>query len=198
MSALDRQPDLLDHEYDGIREYDNPVPGWWHVFFWLTVVFSLLYFVFYHTASPFATTIEADWKSRQTEEYAKIFGELGELKADEPTLLMLMGDIRMMAVAEGMFVGNCAQCHAKDGGGINGVNLTDDAYKNVTTLTGFYTVISKGANAGAMPAWEHRMTENERVLLAAYAAHLRGTTPANPKGPEGTVLPPWPGTSNQR
>ena len=33
---------LLDHEYDGIQEYDNPCPGWWHAIFWLTVLFSVV------------------------------------------------------------------------------------------------------------------------------------------------------------
>ena len=33
---------LLDHEYDGIQEYDNPCPGWWHAIFLLTVLFSVV------------------------------------------------------------------------------------------------------------------------------------------------------------
>ena len=39
---------LLDHEYDGIQEYDNPCPGWWHAIFLLTVLFSVVYFLFFH------------------------------------------------------------------------------------------------------------------------------------------------------
>jgi cytochrome c oxidase cbb3-type subunit III len=191
MTTLPKSPALLDHEYDGISEYDNPIPGWWHGVFWFTVALSVAYFAFYHTASPYATTIEQDWEAMQTAEYSKIFGELGELQPDAATILKLTHDDRMMAVAKGMFVGNCAQCHAKDGGGINGVNLTDDAYKNVAVVTDLYTVITKGAGSSAMPAWENRLSQNERVLLAAYTASLRGQTPATPKVDEGAAIASW-------
>ena len=42
---------LLDHEYDGIQEYDNPCPGWWHAIFALTVLFSIVYFLFFQVGS---------------------------------------------------------------------------------------------------------------------------------------------------
>jgi hypothetical protein len=82
--------------------------------------------------------------------------------------------------------------HAKDGGGINGVNLTDDHYKNVKKVPDFFTVITNGANNGAMPAWRTNFSDNERVLLAAYVMNLRGTKPASARPPEGEVLPPFP------
>lgn len=185
------EKNLLDHEYDGIREYDNPTPAWWHLFFIASIFFSLFYFAYY-TFSPMAFTVQEKWDRRQVAEYKRIFGALGELKADEPTIQKMMGNGQMLAIAKGIFEGNCAACHAKDGGGINGVNLTDDAYKNIKRLADFYTVITKGANIGAMPAWENRLSQNERVILAAYAASLRGTTPAVPKAPEGETIPPWP------
>ena len=39
---------LMSHAYDGIREYDNPLPGWWSAIFWATIVFAAGYGVFYH------------------------------------------------------------------------------------------------------------------------------------------------------
>src|SRR3989338_6760548 len=47
MDRTDRDR-LLDHEYDGIEEYDNPLPGWWVWLFWATIVFSGVYVAFYH------------------------------------------------------------------------------------------------------------------------------------------------------
>ena len=31
---------LMAHDYDGIREYDNPLPGWWSAVFAATFVFA--------------------------------------------------------------------------------------------------------------------------------------------------------------
>lgn len=186
-----QEPKVLSHEYDGIREYDNPTPGWWHAIFWATVLFSVFYITFWHT-SPLAWSIEDAWREAQARESAKIFGSLGALEGDEKTLLAMMKDARMMQVARGIFEGNCAACHGRDGGGINGVNLTDEYYKNVASLADIFRVVSDGAASGAMPAWRNRLTQNERVIVAAYVASLRGTKPAAGRGPEGNVIPPWP------
>jgi cytochrome c oxidase cbb3-type subunit 3 len=186
-----RNEQLLDHEYDGIREYDNPTPGWWNWLFALTVVFSVAYAMYYHLGT-ISTTIQQDWEAHQVAEYKRIFGKLGVMQPSEATILAMMADEQMLAVAKGMFGSNCAACHAKDGGGINGPNMTDDHYKNVRTLEDVFQVITKGAGSGAMPAWEQRLGVNERIILAAYAASLRGTTPATAKAPEGEVAAPWP------
>ena len=39
---------ILEHAYDGIHEYDNPLPGWWSAIFWATIVFAAAYGIFYH------------------------------------------------------------------------------------------------------------------------------------------------------
>ena len=38
---------VFQHEYDGIREYDNPLPGWWLFLFWVTILFSAWYLLYY-------------------------------------------------------------------------------------------------------------------------------------------------------
>ena len=48
MSDGTEQDHLLDHNYDGIQEYDNPLPTWWTTLFWVTIVFSVLYATHYH------------------------------------------------------------------------------------------------------------------------------------------------------
>lgn len=182
---------LSDHEYDGIREYDNPTPGWWHAIFIATVFFSFFYFVYWEM-NPRASTPQSRWADAQTREYKRLFGSLGDLQPDEPTILKMMANEQMMNVAQGYFQSACKQCHAKDGGGINGVNLTDNAYKNIKKIEDIFTVITNGANAGVMPSWKNQFNQNERVLLAAYVASLRGTKPEAPKAPEGVEIPPWP------
>lgn len=182
---------LLEHEYDGIREYDNPTPGWWHLIFLGSVVFSIFYFIFWHF-SPVGWSVEDAWQAHQTKETRKIFAA-GRIENDEASLLKLMKSPDLLNVASGLYVSNCATCHSADGGagGLTGVNLTDDHYKNVKKLTDIYDVLTNGANNGAMPSWK-TISDKERVLLSAYVASLRGTKPASPKFAEGEPIAPWP------
>jgi len=39
---------ILDHSYDGIQEYDNPLPGWWKAIFLASIAFALPYAAWYH------------------------------------------------------------------------------------------------------------------------------------------------------
>ena len=107
-----RQPDLLDHEYDGIHEYDNPTPAWWNWLFAVTIIFSVLYMYI-----NLGDSNDSGWKAAQLADFQRIFGRLGQLTPDEPTIARMMADAEMMAVAAGIFAGNCAACHARDGGG---------------------------------------------------------------------------------
>jgi hypothetical protein len=47
--AGDANDRLTDHSYDGIHEYDNPLPGWWKWLFILTILFCFPYIAFYHS-----------------------------------------------------------------------------------------------------------------------------------------------------
>lgn len=191
--AAPRDPKVLDHEYDGIQEFDNPTPGWWHAIFFVTIVFSIGYAAFWDI-SPMAWSNEQAWQARQVTDFRRVFGAIGELKPDEPTVLSMMGNDQMLAVADGIFRTNCAACHGSNGGaaGLTGVNLTDDVYKNVKAFGDILNTINKGANNGAMPAWENRLSQNERIILAAYAAKLRGTNVPGGKPAEGEAPAPWP------
>jgi cytochrome c oxidase cbb3-type subunit 3 len=116
---------------------------------------------------------------------------LGDLQPTPATISSLMADPRMMQAAAGMFGSNCATCHAKDGGGGTGPNLCDESWINVKVAPDIFTVMSSGVVSKGMPAWDKRFATSQRVLLAAYVAHLRGTTPAQPKAAQGGTIAPW-------
>lgn len=42
-----QEPPYTGHEWDGIREYDNPLPRWWLWSFYATIVWSMIYWVLY-------------------------------------------------------------------------------------------------------------------------------------------------------
>jgi cytochrome c oxidase cbb3-type subunit 3 len=183
---------LTGHNYDGIEEFDNPTPGWWHAIFLACILFSAVYAIFFH-ASVLGWSIQDEWDDDQKTEFAKIFGSVGELKTDQATILAQMNDQKFMAIAKATFIGNCAACHKRDGGGDVGPNLCDDNYKNVAKVEDIYKIVTEGAAGGSMPPWKNRLSTNERVIVAAYVASLRGTTPAIAKAPIAGDKPvdPW-------
>src|SRR4051812_37320909 len=57
---------LMEHSYDGIREYDNPLPGWWRAIFWGSIVFAAGYWVWFHVA-PWHSTPESRYRAALAE-----------------------------------------------------------------------------------------------------------------------------------
>jgi len=189
--ATDERDVVLDHEYDGIREYDNPTPGWWNFIFIATFVFSIWYFLYYH-ASSISTSVAQGYENDVTEDLRKRFSTIGDLKPDEPTLVKYMANAEWKGVGAAVFKTNCVSCHGAEAAGQIGPNLTDEYWKNVKQITDIPQIILNGAAAGAMPAWKTRLHPNEVVLVAAYVASLRGKNLPGPRGPEGERIAPWP------
>jgi cytochrome c oxidase cbb3-type subunit 3 len=180
---------LMDHEYDGIREFDNPLPSWWSWIFAVSVIFSLVYYAYYHMGV--GPTIHDKYQTEVAAHVEKLLAQLGDIQADNATILDYSRNTEWMAAARGMFVGNCSQCHATDGGGNVGPNLTDDQFINVKEPKDIFTVITKGVAGKGMQAWGDRLSEPQRILLASFVVSLRGTTPSKPKAAEGPAVPPW-------
>ncbi len=193
MSEPPLQDNLTGHEYDGIREYDNPIPGWWTWLFVAAIVFSVLYYMAYQLGTA-GTSVAQAYDAEVTANLRMKFEEIGTLTPDEPTILMYLNDKEWLLFGQKVFVGKgaCASCHGKDGEGLTGPNMTDDAYINVKRLGDVGTVIQHGANNGAMPAHINRLHPNEIVMVAAYVASLRGQNKPGPRGEEGSVIDPWP------
>lgn len=183
---------LTSHNYDGIQEYDNPTPGWWTWLFVLSILFAPFYLIV-AAGVPQLFGYEESYEAAKTSALMKQFAELGELQPDEPTLRRFVTDPeeqRWLAAGQSIFQANCAACHGGGGVGLSGPNLTDDHYLNLKDEMGIFRVINKGANNGAMPAWESKLQPNEVVLVSAYVASLRGQNlPGRP--PEGEVIPPF-------
>ncbi|MCO8121896.1 c-type cytochrome [Stieleria sp. TO1_6] len=180
-----------EHVYDGIEEYDNPLPGWWKWLFIVSIIFCPFYWMFYHGGAS-GRSVEDIYNVALAENTRLQFAEIGELKLDEPTILRFMAKPSWLKVGESVFRSNCVSCHGRAGEGKVGPNLTDDEYKNVTHLADIASVINNGAGNGAMPKWSNRLVVNEIVLVAAYVATLRGTHAEGGRPPEGRAIAPWP------
>ncbi len=180
---------LTDHAYDGIQEYDNPLPGWWKWLFVVTIIFSPIYYMYFHMG-PEGRSIHDKYDQQMADVFELRFSEIGVLEPNKETILKYMNDEKWVSVGQIVYTTNCVSCHGKEGQGNVGPNLTDNYWKNVTSVDQIAKVIDQGAANGAMPAWGARLHPNQVVLTAAYVASL-SKNPKDGKAPEGRLVESW-------
>ncbi|MEZ6088645.1 MAG: c-type cytochrome [Pirellulaceae bacterium] len=173
------------------EEFDNPLPGWWKWLFIATIVFSPVYWMFFHGGAESRSVTEL-YDVALAENTRLQFAEIGNLEPNAETIMRFTEKDSWLRVGEVVFKTNCISCHGRDAEGKVGPNLTDDFYKNVTNVEDIARVINNGAGGNAMPAWKTRLHQDEVVLVSAYVASLRGTNAEGGKGPDGREIAPWP------
>lgn len=188
----DRKPEAFTdvdtgHEYDGIREFDNKLPNWWLATLFLSIFFSIGYWLYYHTFEG-----GSDQLSRYEMELADAAAaaasraqERGDV-SDE-ALLAFSADAGKVGSGKDLFATYCLACHGPDGGGTIGPNLTDDHW-----LTGsgkpmeIRQIISAGVTAKGMPAWGQLLGDEKVDQITAFVLTLKGKNVPG-KGPEGEI-----------
>lgn len=181
---------LMDHSYDGIREYDNPLPGWWRAIFWGSIVFAAGYFVWFHVANIGQTPQQkyaaalADYNSKKSERDAAEAANV-----NEDLLKRLSGDPLSTDHGAQIFATRCASCHAADGKGLIGPNLTDLYQLHGTTRMDIYMTVRGGVLGTAMPAWGEQLAPGDVTAVASYVITLRGKNVAGGKAAQGQPVP---------
>jgi cytochrome c oxidase cbb3-type subunit 3 len=181
--------EVLDHDYDGIQEFNNPLPRWWLATFYGAILFAPLYFGYYHLGGPgidphYAVDQEVgEIKARQTALLKKSGGP------NEQTLQAIFLDSKRRSAGNGIFTEKCAVCHGADGGGIIGPNLTDKYWIHGDgSLTAILKVVSEGVADKGMPPWGLMLKPDEILSVVAFVKSMQGTKPANPKAPQGSEV----------
>jgi len=181
----------LGHSYDGIREYDNPLPGWWKWLFVITLVIAPFYMLYFHVGAT-GRSVEEQYFAALDANTKKKYAQIGDLNADAATLVEYLEKPEWLEVGKSIYKVNCVSCHGPDGGGLIGPNLCDENYKHIKKITDIVKVINEGVAGGAMPAWANRIgNTNDIFMVSVYVASLRGSKPTKPKGPDGSPIAPW-------
>jgi cytochrome c oxidase cbb3-type subunit 3 len=181
---------LMSHSYDGIREYDNPLPGWWSAVFAATVVFAFLYFAYYNIAhwgrSP-ADSYKialAGWQAG----YKAGPGGGGGPNVTEEMLAAGAENSELVSHGADVFASRCVGCHTADGRGQIGPNLTDLYQIHGDSRMDLYATIVGGAPGTAMIAWSEVMKPAEIIAVATFVTTLRGKNLPG-KEPQGKPVP---------
>lgn len=186
MSDEGKDDRLLEHEYDGIQEYDNPMPRWWVWLFWATIVFAALYWFNLPGLGPGKGRI-ASYEREVAAAQAK-FGSRAPAPGSGPTdaeLIAFAQDPAKRSQGKAVFETNCTPCHRSDGGGVIGPNLTDDYWIHGGRPTQILHTITVGVLDKGMPAWGTVLKPDDVPAVTAYVMSLHGTHPPSPKEPQG-------------
>lgn len=179
--------EIPNHEYDGIRELDNPLPGWWLLTFYATIVFAGIYYAHYEILGTGPTTAQelaADLAQHKASSPAAGETPSGD---EEATLQALVGDEQALLAGRGEYQVKCAACHGPQGGGLIGPNLTDNHWLHGEgKITEIRHTIMTGVTDKGMPAWENLIAKELINKVAAYVYSLKGTNPPGAKAAEGT------------
>jgi len=188
-TPIEKEADiLLDHNYDGIRELDNHLPPWWKWLFYLTMVWSVIYLLVYHVFDVLP--------SSDQEYNNEIVRAEAAIEARRATMTDLFDETNVELTTEAgsldngatIFGRQCAVCHQADGGGNVGPNMTDQYWIHGGDIKDLYRTIRYGVPEKGMISWESQLSPGDMRDVASYIlVRLQGTTPANPKAPEGEL-----------
>lgn len=175
----------LGHDYDGIRELDNPMPPWWVALFVVTIIFSVVYVFHYHfLGTGDLQTAEYERSMATAKLEVAAYRKANAMNVDE-TNATLMEDAADLMSGKAIFENKCSVCHKEDGRGEIGPNLTDEYWNYGGDIKNLFKVIKEGAPKG-MPAHEAMLNPIQIQQVASYVLHFEEISPADGgKEPEG-------------
>ncbi|MGB8817277.1 MAG: cytochrome-c oxidase, cbb3-type subunit III [Rhizobiaceae bacterium] len=181
------------HEWDGIRELNNPLPRWWLYTFYLTIIWAIGYAIAYpsiplltsNTKGMLGYSSRADVASELTAAAAAQAKYVDAIKTTDVAGILANTELRTFAIAGGAaaFKVNCVQCHGSGAAGSPGYpNLNDDdwlwggdvAAIQATLLHGIRYAADTETRTSEMPAYGDILKPEEIDVAANYVVSLSG------------------------
>ena len=186
LKPLSEEKDLLmEHEFDGIQELDNPTPAWFMVLFYGTIAFAVCYLLIYHVFGIGQLQYD-EYKSEmaRADIEKRIYLSKAANQVDENTV-KLVHDPAVIEAGKAIFTQNCVPCHGEHAQGVIGPNLTDDFWLHGGKINNLFKTIKYGVAAKGMPTWEGKLSPKQISDVANYVKSLHGTNPPGAKEPQG-------------
>jgi cytochrome c oxidase cbb3-type subunit 3 len=165
------------HVWDeDLKEYNNALPRWWMWMFYLTIVFGIGYLVLYPGMGSYRGTLGWTQLGELADENAqaeKAYGPLYD-KFAAMDVVALSKNAEALAIGQKLFLNNCAQCHASDGGGSKGFpSLADKDWLWGGSPEAIKASITDG-RTGAMPPLGPVLGEQGVKDVSHYVLSLSG------------------------
>lgn len=189
----EQEPGKTGHVWDGIEEYDNPLPRWWVWIFYATIVWGIGYTIAY-PAWPLITGATPGFLGYSTRE--NVANDIAAVEEANAALKADLAAVDLVALAENdelhrfavnggaaVFRANCSQCHGSGAAGAVGFpNLLDDDWLWGGTIEEIAWTVEHGirnedsldAHWSEMPAFGEILEADEIEAIAAHVIALSG------------------------
>jgi len=175
---------LMDHDYDGIKELDNPAPAWIMAIFYISISIAVFYGAYYFWFGQ-GLNQEEEYAADNAA-YTEKYKNMQQSTAD----LVLLNDDASMTEGAKIYVDmGCAACHGANGeGNAIGPNLTDNAWLNGCSFDEVFNIIKNGNPTKGMTAFKAQLTNEKIQQVSSYIlVKLKDSKPANAKDAQGAV-----------
>jgi cytochrome c oxidase cbb3-type subunit III len=182
------------HAWDGIEEFNNPLPRWWVWLFYATIVWAIGYWIIYPAWPAISGYTKGVFGYSTRAQVAADLIELRQVRGaraaalEQTPLAEIEKDPALLAFAQAQgkaaFADNCAPCHGTGAAGAQGYpNLNDDDWLWGGTLTEIRETIAHGVRSGdpkdhetAMPAFGKMgmLPVDDILTVANYVRSLSG------------------------
>lgn len=178
---------LTEHDFDGIKELNNPTPAWFMGLFYITIVFAVGYLLVYHVFG-IGQLQDQEYQTEMTiaNKEKEVFLSKSANRVDENTVT-LSKDGAVLQSGATVFKTHCAACHGENGQGVVGPNLTDEYWLHGGKINDVFKTIKYGVQAKGMPNWEKQLTPKQIADVANYIKSIYGTKPAGAKEAQGDI-----------
>lgn len=176
------------HEYDGIIEEDNPLPGWWFSMFVMSLLFAVGYLIAYPGLGNFPGLLGWTSMSEHDERVAEVKAAFATSTAEFNGLSIteLTTNKKANNMGRRLFANNCAVCHGSAGVGSYGFpQLSDNEWQWGGTDEQIIQTITHGRTA-AMPAWKAALGAEKTKHVVSYVQDI--STGADKPNEEGAAV----------
>ena len=177
----DEQHNDDTHEYDGIKELNNPAPYWVLILFFVSIMFAGMYAIKYFGYPDNGMDQESEYKTAVAAH---------QMQSKTGGSTNALSEVEMIAEGKKLFnEKGCIACHGANGeGNAVGPNLCDKAWIHGCTFENIHTIISEGKPEKGMTPFKSMLSGNQIDQITTFILKsLHGTTPANAKAAQGTA-----------
>ncbi|WP_273404847.1 cbb3-type cytochrome c oxidase N-terminal domain-containing protein [Campylobacter avium] len=160
MKEKKMQAELADHDWDGIKEYKNPLPVAWAVIFFVLIIWAIWYFLWGYPLNSYSQI--GEYNKEVTTHNMKFQEKFQNLSQEDK-----------VKMGQNLFLVQCSTCHGITADGINNKAQNLNVWGSEEALIDVITNGSKGMNylmGEMLGAADNGIAQEDIPAIAAYVA----------------------------